>query len=512
MSDTSELIAQQIQNASVNKKNWGQVLYNVKVFGAQGDGVYNDTQYVQDAIDTAIANDATLVYFPPGSYKVTSLTNASSVSFVGTNAVFVGYSGIIYEFGTPNGTLNVKDFGAVGDGLADDTAAIQAAIDAAENAGGGTVYLPPGMYKTTSTIRIDSHYINLKGIGNKSKIVSAHTGDLLNITPPTTTVIPFFCTVSDLWLQGNPSSGHGIKVSYAFNVTLRDLYINGHGGDGVYGLHAMNCVLDTVRSDGNAKGFSLNQIDAGHRSTTCTLINCYFGSNTALGGLLSGGDSNVLIKCLFEGNSNTGLYITNGETNPNLHSCYFESNVSYSLNIDNAGAGQIFGGRFADENVTAHINLGNTTGWMIQGTWHATNSLGGTGININKGFAGGVDVVMGCFLGGATQLGGNAGSIKLMDNAGFLDRFKISTGDDIIVNVAGTGVIVKSPDGTQTGRIALNNSAQLTIAGVTIGRYQSATPISAIATGKVGDWAADSGFLYICHAANTWKRVAIATW
>ncbi len=37
-------------------------------------------------------------------------------------------------------------FGAVGDGITDDTAAVQAAIDAASAAGGGTVYFPPGVY------------------------------------------------------------------------------------------------------------------------------------------------------------------------------------------------------------------------------------------------------------------------------------------------------------------------------------------------------------------------------
>ena len=40
--------------------------------------------------------------------------------------------------------FDVKAFGAVGNGTTDDTAAIQAAIDAAAAAGGGTIYLPPG--------------------------------------------------------------------------------------------------------------------------------------------------------------------------------------------------------------------------------------------------------------------------------------------------------------------------------------------------------------------------------
>jgi polygalacturonase len=45
---------------------------------------------------------------------------------------------------------NVRDFGAKGDGSSKDTAAIQAAIDAAAKSGGGTVTLPPGRYLSGS--------------------------------------------------------------------------------------------------------------------------------------------------------------------------------------------------------------------------------------------------------------------------------------------------------------------------------------------------------------------------
>jgi polygalacturonase len=41
---------------------------------------------------------------------------------------------------------SVRDFGAAGDGAVKDTPAIQAAVEAAYQAGGGTVYLPPGTY------------------------------------------------------------------------------------------------------------------------------------------------------------------------------------------------------------------------------------------------------------------------------------------------------------------------------------------------------------------------------
>ena len=53
--------------------------------------------------------------------------------------------------------------GAVGDGVADDTAAIQAALDAAAT-GGGSVHLPAGRYRLTSPLRPAS-FVTLAGDG-----------------------------------------------------------------------------------------------------------------------------------------------------------------------------------------------------------------------------------------------------------------------------------------------------------------------------------------------------------
>ncbi len=54
-------------------------------------------------------------------------------------------------------TASVQDYGAAGDGAANDTAAFQAAIDAAYAAGGGTVYVPDGVYKIHDTLVMKSN-------------------------------------------------------------------------------------------------------------------------------------------------------------------------------------------------------------------------------------------------------------------------------------------------------------------------------------------------------------------
>lgn len=58
--------------------------------------------------------------------------------------------------------FDVRQFGAAGDGKTKDTPAIQRAIDAASDAGGGTVYLPPGTYLSGTLFLKDNVSIHIE--------------------------------------------------------------------------------------------------------------------------------------------------------------------------------------------------------------------------------------------------------------------------------------------------------------------------------------------------------------
>lgn len=101
-----------------------------------------------------------------------------------TTATIAAWLGIL------NGTLfyNVQDpaYGATGDGSTDDTAALQAAIDAAEAAGGGIVFFPKGTYRTTAALSLTGK-VSLWGAGqNASAIVidsASNLGVIANASP-----------------------------------------------------------------------------------------------------------------------------------------------------------------------------------------------------------------------------------------------------------------------------------------------------------------------------------------
>lgn len=159
--------------------------------------------------------------------------------------------------------VSVKDFGAIGNNTADDTAAIQAAVTAVA-AAGGTVFFPAGTYKITDTITVDTGVyttgIVLKGTGNKSII--SQTGAGKDAIKFSSTQVLADSGIEDLHITCSATAGHCILIGYgcrtsrfsnlvltALNTAKSCIYGDfSSTGDGVYdtkfsgGVYSLNYV------------------------------------------------------------------------------------------------------------------------------------------------------------------------------------------------------------------------------------------------------------------------------
>jgi len=86
---------------------------NVRVFGAKGDGEVDDTKAIQSAIDHAITNRMTKVFFPAGRYRITDTIKAGygdnqyiSISIEGLPS-FLGYVELKADF-TDRPAINIQ--------------------------------------------------------------------------------------------------------------------------------------------------------------------------------------------------------------------------------------------------------------------------------------------------------------------------------------------------------------------------------------------------------------------
>ena len=142
------------------------------------------------------------------------------------------------SFSATSVVINVKDYGAVGDGSTDDTTAIKNAITAC--GAGDTLYFPKGKYKVTDTLSLTTR-INMYGDGQYSMIGMSGNKDLIHYNGTGTSFQRVF--VRDLYLLSTSvtSLTSLLKFEQVHDVNVQDVYFSGAD----INLHLKACLRST---------------------------------------------------------------------------------------------------------------------------------------------------------------------------------------------------------------------------------------------------------------------------
>ena len=87
------------------------------------------------------------------------------------NNAYAGYRGGTVPIPDVPVVADLLDFGGNGDGVTDNTAAFQRAIEAAWRAGGGAVHIPPGVYVVDKMIHLNQSGVVLRGSGPEATTI-----------------------------------------------------------------------------------------------------------------------------------------------------------------------------------------------------------------------------------------------------------------------------------------------------------------------------------------------------
>jgi hypothetical protein len=217
--------------------------------------------------------------------------------------------------------LNVMDYGAVGDGTTDDTAAINAAMTAA---GVGlysrSVFLPSGQYKVTNTITVP---VGVTVSGNYGSI--EHPTVILWAGNNAAADVINFTTGADFNENRRSISGIGIITAGSANLARAAIHANGDQ------VMVTGCAIQ-----GNSKNF-LFGILCNSRSFSFNLSDNYI-SECGVGMYLQHDDiTGSLIQRNFVQNSYGGLVLI-GPTGVVVQANSFEGTMSYRIVAGNSAS------------------------------------------------------------------------------------------------------------------------------------------------------------------------------
>lgn len=258
-----------------------------------------------------------LVKFTTSQQQGAGAVNASQVTYdpAGTGAVATNVQAKLRE------TVSVMDFGAVGDGVTNDTAAIQAAINAA--VGNQLVLFPAGVYLVTDTINLFKGS-QLQGInryqGNTAYAANAY-GTKINFAPT---------SLKNLFeIQNLPAPAQ----TFRSKVAIRGFEIVGDSG--VYAKAALY-LQDSIYNDFEDLNISLFQYGIYHNGTPINnrFVNIIAGTlSTESVHYETGGTTDVYEQCTFN-LVPRGVVLKGNCINMRFIGCLFEAIDLYGMELD----------------------------------------------------------------------------------------------------------------------------------------------------------------------------------